>query len=66
MNIEQAITSYHHQTNVQVKACITVIKCTIKKYLDTYKNVNLVLLQIRSMPIGAGFPVLPCCYSIEH
>ena len=32
LNIEQAVSSsYHHQSNGQVEACIKFIKCTIKK-----------------------------------
>ena len=41
LNIEQAVSSsYHHQSNGQVKACIKFIKCTIKSAqmpLVTYK-----------------------------
>ena len=33
VNIEQAVSSsYHHQSNGQVEACIKFIKCTLKMY----------------------------------
>ena len=44
MNIEQAITSsYHYQSNGDVKACIKFLKHTIKKWLNTNNDVNLAL-----------------------
>ena len=56
MNIEQSITlSYHHQSNGQLGACIKFVKCTIQKCFDN-NNVNLPLLQIRSMSIGVRIP----------
>ena len=55
MNIWQTITSsYHHHSNGQVEAC-TKFKCTIKKCLATNRDIYLALLQIGSVPIGAGF-----------
>ena len=57
MNIQQSITSsYHHQSNGQVEACIKLVKSRIKKCLDTNQDVSLALLQIQSTPIGAGLP----------
>ena len=57
MNIQQTITSsYHHQNNGHVEACIKFIKCTIRKYLDDNDNINLGLLQMGSKPIGTGLP----------
>ena len=58
MNIMQIIaSSYHHHHNGQVEVCITFVKCTIKKSPDTKNNVHLVLLHIRSTPIGTGLPI---------
>ena len=57
ISIDQAIkSSYHHQSNGQVEACIKFVKCTIKKCLDSNNGVNLALLQIRSLSIGTGLP----------
>ena len=34
------------------------MRCLMKKYLDTYKNVKLALLQMRSTAIDTGLPSL--------
>ena len=31
VNIEQVVSSYHHQSNEQVEACFKFMKCTIRK-----------------------------------
>ena len=55
LSLEQAITSsFHHQSNGQVEACIKFVKNTIKKGFDNDNDINLVLLQIALMPISAG------------
>ena len=55
-NTDQAKpSSYHHQSNGQVEPCI-VCEVYHQKCLDNKSNVNLALLQIGSMPIGAGLP----------
>ena len=47
MNIEQTIVFfYHHQSNVQVEAYIKLMKCAIKKFLETNNDVKLALLLI--------------------
>ena len=47
LNIQQSITSsYHYQSNGQVEAFITFMKCTIQKCIGTNQDVNLALLQI--------------------
>ena len=57
MNFQQSIiSSYHHQSNGQVDGYIKLVKCTIEKCLDTIKISVLTLLQIQSMPVGAGLP----------
>ena len=53
MNIEQAITSSKQWPG---EVCIKFIKCIIKKGFDNNNDVNLALLQIRSMPKGPGLP----------
>ena len=59
LNIEQAVSSsYHHQSNRQVEACIKFIKCTIKKCSDSNGDIHKVLLQIRTTPLGQGLPNL--------
>ena len=45
-------SSYNHQSNRQVKACIIFVKHTIKIYFDSNIEVNASLLQIRSILIG--------------
>ena len=53
----QAITSsFLHQSNGQVEICIKFVKCTIKKDLTNKDDINIVLLQIRSTPIGTRLP----------
>ena len=57
LNTEQTVSSsYHHQSNGQVEACINIIKHTIKKCFDANADVNLASLQIRSTPLGPGLP----------
>ena len=57
LNIDQAVTSsYHHQSNGQVEACVKFMKCTIKKCRQNNNDANFALLQIRSTPIGTGIP----------
>ena len=57
LNIEQAVSSsYHHQSNGQVEACIKFIKQTIKKCIDTKSDIHIILLQIRSTPLRPRMP----------
>ena len=57
MNIEWAIKLlYHYQSNNHMQVCIKVVKHTIKKYLHNKTDINLVLLQKRSVLIGTGLP----------
>ena len=51
-----ASSSYHHQRNRQVEACIKVIKCTIKKCSDSGGDIHMAMLQIRTTPQGQGLP----------
>ena len=57
MSIEQATSSsYHHQSNGQVEACIKFIKCTLKKCIETNEDIHIALLQIRSTPLEPCLP----------
>ena len=38
------LSSYYHQSNEQVAACIKFVKCTMKKYFDANKDVNLAFM----------------------
>ena len=55
VNVEQAVSSaYHHQSNRQVEACITLVKCTFKKFTDSGRDINMALLQIHTTLSGQG------------
>ena len=57
LNIEQAfLSSYHHQSNGHIGACIKFVKHTLKKCLDSKGDPHLVLLQIHMTPLGPGLP----------
>ena len=57
MNIEQATpSSYHHQRNGQVEACIKFIKHTMKKCIETNEDIHIALLQIRATQLEPGLP----------
>ena len=57
LNIEHAVSSsYHHQSNRQVEACIKFVKCTIEKCTDSGGDIHMAMLQIRPTPLGQGFP----------
>ena len=59
LNIKQPVSSsYHHQSNGQVKACIKFIKPTIKRCSDAGGDIHMVLLQIKTTPLGQGLPSL--------
>ena len=59
LNVEQAVSSlYHHQNSRQVEACIKIINHTIKKCSDSSDDVHMILLQIRTTPLGQGLPGL--------
>ena len=45
-------SSFHHQNDGQAEVCIKFIKCTMKICIETNNDINLVLLQIRSRPVG--------------
>ena len=67
LNMDQAITSsYHHQSNVQVEACIKFVKSTIKKCFDNNYGFDLALLQKRSRPIGAELPSPATLYLTDN
>ena len=54
LNIQQSkMSSYHHQSSGQGEVCIKFMKYTIKKCFDTKKDINLALLQIWSISVGA-------------
>ena len=45
VNIEQAVSSsYHHQSNGQVDACIKLLKQMLKKCIDTNDDPHITLL----------------------
>ena len=57
MNIEQATSSsYHHQSNGQVEACVKFIKHTMKKIIETYEDIHIDLLQIKAPKLEPGLP----------
>ena len=57
INIELSISSeYHHQSNGHVESCIKFIKHTFKRSTDSGRDINMALLQIRTMPLGQGLP----------
>ena len=57
--LSQAVSSsYHHQSNGQVEACIKSNKCTIKKCSDSSGDVHMALLQIRTTSLGQGLSSL--------
>ena len=52
--ILQVLSSpYQHQNNGQVEAEIKCIKRTVKKYIEAKTDLNLALLQVRSIPVDA-------------
>ena len=57
LNIEQAFSSsYHHQSNWQVEACIKFVQCKLKKCFDSRGDQHIALLQIWMIPLGHGLP----------
>ena len=57
LNIKQAVSSsYHHQSNRYIEACIKLIKLTIKKCSDSGGDIYVAMLQIRTTPLGQGLP----------
>ena len=57
LNIKQAVSSaYHHQSNGQAKACIKLIKCTLKKCAISGEDIHMALLQICTTPLGQDLP----------
>ena len=57
LNIRQAFSSsYHHQSNGQVKAYIKFVKCTLKKCFDSRGDPHIALLQIQMIPLGQRLP----------
>ena len=64
MSIEKATSSsYHHQSNRQVEACIKFIKHTMKTCIKTNEDIHVALLHIRSTPLEPGLPAQLHCYS---
>ena len=57
MNIEHVTSSsYYHQSNGQVEACVKFMKCTMKKCIENNDDIHIALLQIRAMPLEPGLP----------
>ena len=57
LNLEQEISSsYHHQSNRHVEACIMFTKCTMKKCFNYGSDVHIALLYILTTPLGQGLP----------
>ena len=59
INIKQAVlSSYHHQSNGQVEACIKFIKQTFTKCFDTESNPHIALFadQINAIRAKAANP----------
>ena len=57
LSIEQTFfSSYHHQSNGQVEACIKFVKSTLKKCFDSNGDPHIILLQICMSPVVPGFP----------
>ena len=57
LNIEQAFSSsYHHQSNGEVEACIKLTKQTLKKCFVTKSDPHTALLQIRLTLLWPGLP----------
>ena len=55
LTIEQAfLSSYYHQSNGQVEACMKFVKCTLKKCFDTRGDPHISLLQIQMILCGQG------------
>ena len=52
LNIEQAfLSSYHHQSNGQVEACMQLVNHTLKKYFHSRGDPHIALLQICMTPL---------------
>ena len=49
-------SSYHHQSNGQVEACIKFVKLILKKCFDSKGDPHIALLQIHMTPLGPGLP----------
>ena len=55
--MEQAFSSsYHHQSNGQVEACIKFVKHTLKKCFESRGHPHIALLQICMTPLKPGLP----------
>ena len=51
---QKVSSSFHQQSNGHAEACLKFVKQTMKKCFDNNTDVNLALIQIRSMPVGPG------------
>ena len=57
LNIEQAFSSsYDHQSNGQVGACIKFVKHPLMKCFDSRGDPHIALLQIQMAPLNQGLP----------
>ena len=57
MNIEQVTSSsYHHQSNGQVEACMKFVKHTMEKCIET-NDIHIALLHIRATPLEPELPI---------
>ena len=57
LNIQQEFSSsYHHDSNRQVEACVKFVKHTLKKCFDSKGDPHTVLLQTHMTPQGPGLP----------
>ena len=53
LNIRYTVSSsYQHPSNVQEEACIKFVKQVMKKLYDINADVNLALLQMKSVLVG--------------
>ena len=50
------LSSYHHQSNGQVEACIKFVKCTVKKCFDSRDDPNIAVVQKYMTPLQQGLP----------
>ena len=63
LNIEKAAaSSYHHQSNEQVEACIKFIKCTIKKCIYTKIDTHIAILQKEQPSLSYNCNALLLCF----
>ena len=58
LNVKQSVSSsYHHQSNGQLEGYIKFIKHTTEICSDSSGDIHMVLLQIRTTPLGQGLQI---------